>query len=137
MIKGWRWFGPKDPITLSELRQIGVEGIVTALHDIPNGEVWPLERILEMKNLIESYGMKWTVAESLPVSEAIKYAGPERDALIENYKISLANMGKAELEKQIERSRRQMLKAAKDMQFMEAARLRDEIIKMEKMAGVL
>ena len=95
MIKGWRWFGPKDPITLSALRQIGVEGIVTALHDIPNGEVWPLERILEMKNLIESYGMKWTVAESLPVSEAIKYAGPERDALIENYKISLANMGKA------------------------------------------
>ena len=77
------------------LRQIGVEGIVTALHDIPNGQVWPLERIESLKKEIESYGMLWSVAESLPVSEAIKYAGPERDALIENYRISLANMGKA------------------------------------------
>ena len=77
------------------LRQIGVDGIVTALHDIPNGQVWPLERIEALKKEIESYGMRWSVAESLPVSEAIKYAGPERDALIENYRISLANMGKA------------------------------------------
>ena len=77
------------------LRQIGVEGIVTALHDIPNGQVWPLERIESLKKEIESYDMLWSVAESLPVSEAIKYAGPERDALIENYRISLANMGKA------------------------------------------
>ena len=77
------------------LRQIGVEVIVTALHDIPNGQVWPLERIEALKKEIESYGMRWSVAESLPVSEAIKYAGPERDALIENYRISLANMGKA------------------------------------------
>jgi mannonate dehydratase len=95
MQKTWRWFGPKDPITLSMLRQIGVEGIVTALHDIPNGEVWPLERIVALKKEIESYGMVWSVAESLPVSEAIKYAGPERDALIANYKQSLANMGQA------------------------------------------
>ena len=95
MLKTWRWFGPKDPITLSMLRQIGVEGIVTALHDIPNGEVWPLERIVALKKEIESYGMVWSVAESLPVSEAIKYAGPERDALIGNYRLSLANMGEA------------------------------------------
>ena len=95
MLKTWRWFGHGDPGTLSMLRQIGVEGIVTALHDIPNGQVWPLERIEYLKKEIESYGMLWSVAESLPVSEAIKYAGPERDALIENYRISLANMGKA------------------------------------------
>ena len=95
MQKTWRWFGPKDPITLSMLRQIGVEGIVTALHDIPNGEVWPLERIVALRKEIESYGMTWSVAESLPVSEAIKYGGPERDALIANYRLSLANMGEA------------------------------------------
>lgn len=77
------------------LRQIGVEGIVTALHDIPNGEVWPLEAILDMKNYIESYGLRWSVVESLPVCEAVKYGGPERDELIENYKISLSNLGQA------------------------------------------
>lgn len=95
MEKTWRWFGKKDKITLPMLRQIGVEGIVTALHDIPNGKVWSLEAITEMKNYIESFGLRWSVAESLPVSEAIKYAGPERDQLIENYKISLANLGRA------------------------------------------
>lgn len=95
MEKTWRWFGPNDKITLPMLRQIGVEGIVTALHHIPNGEVWPLEEIEKMKSLIASHGMRWSVVESLPVAEAIKYAGPERDALIENYKISLANLGKA------------------------------------------
>lgn len=95
MEKTWRWFGKKDKITLPMLRQIGVEGIVTALHDIPNGEVWSLEAITEMKNYIESFGLRWSVVESLPVSEAIKYAGPERDRLIENYKISLANLGRA------------------------------------------
>ena len=95
MEKTWRWFGPNDKITLPMLRQIGVEGIVTSLHHIPNGEVWPLEEIEKMKSLIASHGMRWSVVESLPVAEAIKYAGPERDALIENYKISLANLGKA------------------------------------------
>ncbi|MDE6267642.1 MAG: mannonate dehydratase [Muribaculaceae bacterium] len=93
--KTWRWFGPNDKITLPMLRQIGVEGIVTALHHIPNGEVWTLEEINKMKDLIESHGMRWSVVESLPVSEAIKYAGPDRDRLIENYKESLANLGKA------------------------------------------
>lgn len=76
------------------LRQIGVEGIVTALHDIPNGEIWTVEAINDLKTYIESYGMRWSVVESLPVCEAIKYAGPERDQLIENYTISLANLGK-------------------------------------------
>lgn len=94
MEKTWRWFGKKDKITLSMLRQIGVEGIVTALHDIPNGEIWTEEAIRDLKTYIESYGMRWSVVESLPVCEAIKYAGPERDRLIENYKVSLANLGK-------------------------------------------
>ncbi|MBQ0043796.1 MAG: mannonate dehydratase [Bacteroidales bacterium] len=94
MEKTWRWFGKKDKITLSMLRQIGVEGIVTALHDIPNGEIWTVEAIMDLKNYIESFGLRWSVVESLPVCEAIKYAGPERDRLIENYKVSLANLGK-------------------------------------------
>lgn len=76
------------------LRQIGVEGIVTALHDVPNGEIWTVEAINDLKQYIESYGMRWSVVESLPVCEAIKYAGPERDQLIENYKVSLVNLGK-------------------------------------------
>lgn len=76
------------------LRQIGVEGIVTALHDVPNGEIWTVEAINDLKQYIESYGMRWSVVESLPVCEAIKYAGPERNQLIENYKVSLANLGK-------------------------------------------
>ncbi len=95
MEKTWRWFGKKDKITLAMLRQIGVEGIVTALHDVPNGEVWTLEAINDLKSYIESYGLRWSVVESLPVCEAIKYAGSDRERLIENYKISLANLGKA------------------------------------------
>lgn len=95
MEKTWRWFGPNDKITLGMLRQIGVEGIVTALHHIPNGEIWSSEEIEKLKSMIEAHGMRWSVVESLPVSESIKYAGPDRDRLIENYKVSLANLGKA------------------------------------------
>ncbi len=95
MEKTWRWFGKGDKITLPMLKQIGVEGIVTALHHIPNGEVWSFEAITEMKQYIESFGLKWSVVESLPVSESIKYGGAQRDELIENYKISLANLGRA------------------------------------------
>lgn len=95
MEKTWRWFGPNDKITLDMLRQIGVEGIVTALHHIPNGEIWPEENIVKMRDMIEAHGMRWSVVESLPVSESIKYGGIDRDRLIDNYKISLANLGKA------------------------------------------
>ncbi len=95
MEKTWRWFGPNDPITLEMLRQIGVEGIVTSLHHVPNGEVWTDEEVLKMKDFIESHGLRWSVVESLPVSESIKYAGADRDALIENYKKSLEALGKA------------------------------------------
>jgi mannonate dehydratase len=95
MEKTWRWFGKKDTITLEMLRQIGVEGIVTALHDVPNGDVWSYEAIMELKTYIESFGLRWSVVESLPVSESIKYAGTNREQLIENYKVSLSNLGKA------------------------------------------
>ncbi len=77
------------------LRQIGVEGMVTALHDVPNGEVWSREQIADLKVYIEQAGLRWSVAESLPVSEEIKYAGPRRDLLIENYKTSLRHLGEA------------------------------------------
>lgn len=95
MEKTWRWFGKKDVITLSSLRQIGVEGIVTALHHIPNGEIWSYEEIIDHKTFIENAGLRWAVVESLPVSEAIKYAGANCNQLIENYIVSLENLGKA------------------------------------------
>ncbi|MDR2850358.1 MAG: mannonate dehydratase [Verrucomicrobiota bacterium] len=95
MQKTWRWFGRKDPVTLPMLRQIGVEGIVTALHERPAGEVWPLADILGLKRTIEDAGLRWAVVESLPVSEAIKYAGADRDGLIDRYIASLRNLGEA------------------------------------------
>lgn len=95
MEKTWRWFGKNDNITLAMLRQIGVEGIVTALHDVPNGEVWTQEAILDLKRFIEEAGLKWSVVESLPVCESIKYGGADRDELIGRYIASLENLGKA------------------------------------------
>ena len=92
MERTWRWFGKTDKITLPMLKEIGVEGIVTALHDIPNGEVWSRERIRDLREYIEPSGLRWSVVESLPVSESIKYGGPDRDQLIENYKESLKNL---------------------------------------------
>ena len=92
MERTWRWFGKKDKINLAMLKQIGVEGIVTALHDVPLGQVWTREKIHELKEYIESYGMRWSVVESLPVVETIKYGGPDRDHQIEVYKESLRNL---------------------------------------------
>ena len=92
MERTWRWFGKKDKITLAMLKEIGVEGIVTALHDVPLGEVWTREKIHDLKAYIESYGMRWSVVESLPVTETIKYGGPDRDHQIEVYKESLRNL---------------------------------------------
>ena len=95
MEKTWRWFGRKDKITLPMLRQIGVEGIVSALHSVPNGEVWTPEAISAYKANIEQHGLRWSVVESLPVCEAIKYGGPERERLLANYRTSLRNLGEA------------------------------------------
>ena len=94
MEKTWRWFGRKDRVTLEMLRQIGVEGIVTSLHDLQPGAVWSLEETAAVRDSIEAAGLRWSVVESLPVSEAIKYGGPDRDALIDNYITSLENLGR-------------------------------------------
>lgn len=92
--KTWRWFGVKDSISLSDLKQMGVEGVVTALHHIPNGEIWPVEEIMKVKNDIEAHGMRWSVVESLPVSEGIKTHSDDYPRLIHNYCESLKNLGK-------------------------------------------
>ncbi|MEN9443354.1 MAG: hypothetical protein RIS47_244 [Bacteroidota bacterium] len=91
--KTWRWFGPKDAITLADLQQIGIEGIVTALHHLQPGEVWTVEEIQKTRDNIEAHGMRWSVVESLPVSEGIKMNNAQRDQLVENYKQSLRNLG--------------------------------------------
>ncbi|MBW8334070.1 MAG: mannonate dehydratase [Prolixibacteraceae bacterium] len=91
--KSWRWFGFNDSVQLTDLKQMGIEGVVTALHHIPNGEVWPVEEIMKVKSAIETHGMRWTVVESLPVSEGIKIRSNDYNRLVANYKQSLLNLG--------------------------------------------
>ena len=88
----WRWFGPADPITLADIRQTGATGVVTALHEIPNGQVWPESAIAERRRLIETAGLTWSVVESVPVHEDIKTGAPERDRWIASYQQTLRNL---------------------------------------------
>jgi len=97
MRESWRWFGPNDPVTIADIRQTGATDIVSALHHIPAGEVWPLKAIRAHQALIEDGGpdvapLKWTVVESIPVHEDIKLGRAGHEKYIESWAQSMENL---------------------------------------------